>query len=143
MKKAFAIAILFLLIVIGSMDRSEHTIYRDYDVSVAFNSLYVYRVPRRIDIILTIVGYHDVGHVTVNEIYARYGNGYKHKVNWKSLNIPYSKSLKIDNMWYPQEVRILLSGDSINWTRTSKLRIYLVIEHNNNKFIIVNLVEKW
>lgn len=143
MKKALAIAILFMFIVFGSIDRSEHAIHRDIDASVAFNSLYVYRTIKRIDIILTITGYREAGHITVNEVYVRYGNGHRHKVNWEPMVIQYGKSLRIDDIWYPQEVRISLSGDVINWTRIQALHVGLVIDHHGYQFIIANVAERW
>lgn len=143
MKKAIAIAILFLFIVLGSIDRTEHPIHRDLDASVAFNSLYVYRTLKRIDIILTITGYQSPGSITIDEVFVRYGNGHRHRVDWQPMNIQYHKSLKIDDMWYPQEIRISLSGDTINWTRTSALHMGLVINHHGYRFIIANVVERW
>lgn len=142
MKKSLALSILFVIIVISSIDRSDRLIHRDAYASVAFNSMYVYRGVKRIDIILTITGYRE-GHIMVNNIYVKYGNAEKQRIRYTPTKFQYTKSLKIDDMWYPQENRMSLSGDIIDWTSTEPIWIYIEASNHGREFIIANMVGSW
>ena len=142
MKKSIGLSILFAILVFNSIDRSDHAVHRDLDASVAFNSIYIYRAIKRINIILTITGYCE-GQIMVNGISVRYGDGHKQKIQYVPTKIQYTKSLRIDDIWYPQESYISLSGDIIDWTSTEPIRIYIEVSNHGREFIIANMVGSW
>ncbi len=145
MKKAIGLAFLFMLIVFGSLDRSEHTIYHNGQVAVAFNSLYVYRKIQTIDIILTITGYNEPGQITIERVYVKYGaQDHKHRLQWEPYTIAYNKAIQLDDMYYPQGISLKIIGNYINWNASSEpLYVYLTVSNSSNQFIIVNSSGNW
>jgi len=133
-----------MLLVFGSLDRSEHTIYRNNQVSIAFNSLYVYRKLQTIDIILTVTGY-EPGQFSIDRIYVKYGaKDSKHRLQWESCIITYNKAMQLDDTYYPQSIPLKIIGNNINWNASPEpLYVYLTISNKNSQFIIVNFSGYW
>ena len=133
------LVLLFMAIVINSIDTKLHTIYRNSQVTIAFNSLYVYRKIHRIDVIMTVTGYCD-GQFTLNRMYVKYGNGRKHYLEFTGRTFQYTHTY----FEYPQEIHIVVDGDSIDWGRPNeRITMGLLILHNGYESIIVNSCESW
>lgn len=134
-----------MLIVFGSLDRSEHAIRRNPTATIAFNSLYVYRKIQTIDIILTITGYHEPGQITIERVHVKYGvQDKKHRLQWQPYIISYNKAMQLDDTYYPQGIELKITGDYINWKAPSEpLYVYLTVSHRGNQFIIVNSSGNW
>ena len=108
------------------------------NVTVAINSVYVYRSIKKVDIILTIFG-QSVGDINVNSVYVQYTeNGRKHKLDIPQISIPYKWS------YAPEEYHIILNNNSWDWNRPNKISfITLELERNGIVFNVVNQSNQW
>lgn len=138
---------LYLLCVISFVclislvsENKPSPIFQNQNITVALNSIYVYRGIKKANFIITVSGHTtETGNINVRNLYVQYStNGRKHKLNIPKTSILYKWT------YSPDEHIIVVNDNSWDWSRPSKIAfITLELEYNNSVINLTNQTGLW
>ena len=142
MKKFLSLlcVISFILLISLASENKPTPIFKNQNVTVALNSIYVYRGIKKANFIITVSGHSiETGNINVRNLYVQYSaNGRKHKLNIPKTLIQYKWT------YSPNEHIIVVNDDSWDWSRPSKVAfITLELECNNSIVNLTNQTGLW
>ena len=142
MKKFLSLlcVISFILLISLASENKPTPIFQNQNITVALNSVYVYRGIKKANFIITISGHTaETGNISIKNLYVQYNaNGRKHKLDIPRTLIPYKWT------YSPNEHIIVVNNDSWDWSRPSKVAfITLEFEYNNSIINLINQTGQW